>query len=100
MAPNLKICDIVCAAKRQKWQTYRVSRPPYDGAPYIINEERVGHFKTKNLANRVKLKKMFLREDICPLFKPKKQGKKSNAMISSFLFFQVNVKSNVFPFKT
>ena len=27
--------------------------PHYDEAPFIIIEERVGHFKEKNLANRL-----------------------------------------------
>ena len=38
-------------SKMNKWRTYHVSRPPYNGAPFNINEGRVGHFKTKNLAS-------------------------------------------------
>ena len=36
-------------SKMNKWRTYHVSRAPYDGAPpFKINEEMVGHFKTKS----------------------------------------------------
>ena len=43
----------------------------------------MGHFKTKNLENRLKPKILFLREDFSPLFRLKNR-KKSNATVSSF----------------
>jgi len=55
------MCGIICAAKRQKWQTDHVSCPPYDGAPFLIKR-----------GGWVISKQKILLENISPLFKPKK----------------------------
>ena len=68
-------CENHRCSEKRKWRTDHVSLSPNDGAPgapFLINEGRVGHFKTKNLENRLKPKILFLREDFSPLFGPKK----------------------------
>ena len=77
------------AVKREMGDRSRSSCPPNDGAsgaPFFINEGRVGHFKTKNLENRLKPKTLFLREDISSFScRPKKQEKIQ--CYGQFLFF-------------